>query len=407
MFSRATFFVWAGILVLSGMFLMGQDAWTPPAECIDTDGDGYGYLSSQGCTYTALDCDDTNADVNPGMPEALYSDPVCHDGLDNNCNGWVDEADPYCAACIDTDGDGYGSPASLGCLHHQADCDDTDGDVHPGAVEGPYGDPVCGDAKDNDCDGDLDAADAGCSESGEMVPIPAGCFDMGDAFSEGAGDERPVHSVCISAFEMDVHEVTNAEYSACVVAGECTAPSSTVLVLLGLDPIEYYGNPEYDGHPVIYVTWAQALNYCTWVGKRLPTEAEWEYAARGGLSGARYPWGDTTDCSRAVYDRYYPAGVCYDYGALPNMPQEVMGYAANGYGLYDVAGNVGEWVNDLYGSTYYGSSPTDDPQGPATGFTRVYRGGSWFGATSTTRVADRNSGDPTNRDFSVGFRCAD
>jgi len=406
MFSRRTLFVWAGILLLCGMFLMGQDAWVEPPVCTDNDGDGYGNPASEGCTYTALDCDDTNADVNPGMTEALYSDPVCHDGLDNDCDGWVDQADLYCHECTDVDGDGYGASASTGCLYYQLDCDDTDADVNPGVMEAPHGDPVCTDLKDNDCDGDVDEADLGCSSTGDMVAIPAGCFDMGDAFSEGTADELPVHTVCVSAFEMDVHEVTNAEYYACVLGGTCTEPPETQITPVEGGPVDYYGNPVYDLYPVVYVDWANAESYCAWAGKRLPTEAEWEYAARGGLPGMRYPWGDAVDCSLANYDRYYDTGACYGFGGLPSLPREVMSYAANGYGLYDMAGNVSEWVNDRFSATYYSISPLNDPQGPATGSTRVFRGGSWFWDAGKLRVADRMSGNPTNPDFSVGFRCA-
>jgi formylglycine-generating enzyme required for sulfatase activity len=120
----------------------------------------------------------------------------------------------------------------------------------------------------------------------------------------------------------------------------------------------------------------------------------------------RYPWGNTVNCGQAAYGRYWEEGECLGYGGLPDMPQQVMSYGVNGYGLYDTAGNVSEWVNDLYGATYYSSSPVNDPPGPTTGFNRVYRGGSWVWGADMLRVADRNGASPSPGDFSVGFRCA-
>ena len=229
----------------------------------------------------------------------------------------------------------------------------------------------------------------------DMARIPSGCFDMGDSI-DGCGytDECPVHNVCISAFEMDVNEVTNADYAECVTDGGCTAPqlsrSSTRLY--------YYGEPEYDDYPALYVDWSQAADYCTWAGKRLPKEAEWEYAARGGLAGARYPWGNTISGSDA---NYLGSGDPED-----DDTNAVGSYPANGYGLYDMAGNVYEWVSDWYGNLYYLSSPTNDPGGPATGDSRVQRGGSWGHSSSNQRVANRHYRLPGSAANDIGFRCA-
>jgi formylglycine-generating enzyme len=242
-----------------------------------------------------------------------------------------------------------------------------------------------------------------CSAPAGMSLIPAGCFNMGDAFTEGGGEERPVHNVCITSdFSLDVHEVTNAEYAACVSGGGCTVPSNSSSYTRG----SYYANPTYNNFPVIWVSWNQAAAYCTWAGKRLPTEAEWEYAARGGLSGKRYPGGDLLSCSDANYERYNSSYLCWNYGGRANDTHQVQSYAANGYGLYDVSGNVYEWVNDWYLSTYYSTSPTNDPPGPNTGSDRVLRGGGWSYYQLYMREAGRNFYFPTGPYFAIGFRCA-
>jgi formylglycine-generating enzyme required for sulfatase activity len=230
------------------------------------------------------------------------------------------------------------------------------------------------------------------SAPAEMSMVPAGCFNMGDAFSEAGSDERPVHNVCITSdLNVDVHEVTNEEYAACVTGGGCTAPSNSSSATRA----SYYGNPTYNNFPVIYVDWSQATSYCTWAGKRLPTEAEWEYAARGGLAGARYPWRNTTTpCVSANYDG------CF------GDTKEVGSYPANGFGLYDAGGNVREWVNDWYQSNYYGSSPTDDPTGPASGSSRVVRGGDFITSWYNVRVSFRDYFSAANKNNQEGFRCA-
>jgi formylglycine-generating enzyme required for sulfatase activity len=290
------------------------------------------------------------------------------------------------AADPDHDNDSFRSPLVGG-----SDCNDNDATIYPGSPE------VCTDGIDQDCDGLIYGNDPDCIYGGTgspMAPIPAGCFDMGDHFNEIGDDALPVHNVCItSSFYMDVHEVTNAEYAACVSGGSCTAPSNSGSFSRG----SYYGNPTYDNFPVIYVSWSQATAYCTWAGKRLPTEAEWEYAARGGLSGKRFPWGDSISGTDA---NYWNSGDPWD-----NDTSQVEYYAPNGYALYDVAGNVHEWVNDWYSSTYYSSSPTNDPPGPASGEDRVIRGGYWD-RWQYLRVAYRTGCYPTVQGDNLGFRCA-
>ena len=292
--------------------------------------------------------------------------------------------------CPDLDGDGYGSPASEFCPHPELDCDDTERYVYPGAAE------VCNDGIDNQCEGDpgYGQVDESCEAA-----IPEGCFEMGDHFGEGDSDEVPVHNVCISAFEMDVHEATNAEYAVCVDAGGCAEPVFTD----SFSRPSYYGDPSFDHFPMIWVDWYQATDYCTWAGKRLPTEAEWEYAARGGLAGKRYPWGDAISGTDA---NFYESGDPWD-----NDTSEVEFYAPNGYGLYDMAGNVNEWVNDFYDEDYYqycvDHGIVNDPPGPESGSNVFFRGGSFRHPTTGLRVAARYPFfPPTWYQLDLGIRCA-
>lgn len=243
-----------------------------------------------------------------------------------------------------------------------------------------------------------------------MVLIPGGSFMMGgDVYAA----EKPAHQVTISSFYMDQYEVSNALYKACVDANGCTAPAYDGSFTYR----DYYGNPNFDRFPVISVSWDQAKTYCIWRGPstslehstRLPTEAEWEYAARGPSSGSgdgrTYPWGEGLDASRANYqsdgDTWYPTAIdSYPAGKSP-------------FGLYNMAGNVWEWVNDWYDSDYYQRSPLSDPQGPSTGQYRVVRGGGWgsFGLivgrdAYDLRSATRSFLPPNSWENVVGFRCA-
>lgn len=269
--------------------------------------------------------------------------------------------------------------------------------------------------------------------SGDLALIPGGPFEMGDTFSE-----RPVHKVEVSAFSMDRYEVSKGLWDE--VYG------------WGIDHGYSFDNPgqgKGESHPVHTVNWYDVVKWCNarsemegrtpayytsdsrnqvyrtgrlniqneWVswnaGYRLPTEAEWEKAARGGLSGQRFPWGDTITHDQANY--YSPSTYAYDISSTRDYHPDydeggwpytspVGSFEANGYGLYDMAGNVWEWCWDWYGSSYYGSSNANDPRGPDTGSDRVSRGGGWDHHAGYVRVANRYYFVPGFRFHDLGFR---
>ena len=235
----------------------------------------------------------------------------------------------------------------------------------------------------------------------DVALIPAGTFAMGDHFNEGSGDELPVHNVTISGFMMDKAEVTNIEYKLCVDSNVCEPPDDDG----SASRPHYYDDISYSNYPVVWVSWYDANTYCNWKGMRLPTEAEWEKAARGGLVGKRYTWGDILS---GLMANYFDSGDPEDNDTNP-----VASYPANGYGLYDMAGNVSEWVKDWHDSSYYQVSPSVNPQGPTSGTERIRRGGDFRSPTDPAsginwylRVARRQPWNPSASFDYMGFRCA-
>ncbi len=220
-----------------------------------------------------------------------------------------------------------------------------------------------------------------------MVLVPGGTFLMGSNANEHSSS-FPAHMVSLSPFYMDEREVSNGEYYKF-----CMEKGHKFPEFWGMDI--YKSGPDFPDHPVIGVSHFDATLYASWAGKRLPTEAEWEYAARGGLEFIAYPYGEKADHNEARFND----------PEAPKGPVKTGSYAVNGFGLFDMSGNVWEWVSDWFDVKYYSESPEKNPGGPPGGTFRVIRGGGWHSGGGCVSVSYRN-GLPQNWvDFAGGFRC--
>jgi serine/threonine-protein kinase len=253
----------------------------------------------------------------------------------------------------------------------------------------------------------------------DMILIPSGEFIMGGDAKQAVescqelyepygdlqceigdyDDEEPIHSVSLDEYSIDKYEVTNADYQICVNEGVCAPPKYSKSYTRD----EYFGNPEFDNYPVIYVSWFDAQTFCEWRGARLPTEAEWEKAARG-TEGWIYPWGNQFDGNLGNFcDRDYE----YNDGFSDTAPVGIYPEGASPYGVMDMAGNVIEWVSDRYGDDYFSNSPDENPQGPPKGCCNVLKGGTWkCDGKYDVRASGRSWWFPDYKYDFIGFRCA-
>lgn len=280
--------------------------------------------------------------------------------------------------------------------------------------------------------------------SHDTVYIPGGSFLMGTNYKKGFPEdgEGPIHKVKVNPFYIDLHTVTNRQFQAFikdtnyVTEAEQFGWSFVFSKLVSTETLKNvqqrvqqtpwwlvvegatWNHPEGPDsslknrmeHPVIHVSWNDAAAYCQWAGKRLPTEAEWEFAARGGLEQKMYPWGDELTPNSKHYCNIWQGTFPYENtaedGYIATAPAK--SFPVNGYGLYNVAGNVWEWCSDWFSTNIHKRGGQDNPQGPETGEVRVMRGGSYlchYSYCNRYRVAARTSNSPDSSTGNIGFRC--
>ena len=245
----------------------------------------------------------------------------------------------------------------------------------------------------------------------KLMYVPAGDFLMGSVASDSNArpNEKPQHTVYLDAFWIDLTDVTNKMYTLCVSAGVCQPPTS----------YEYYAVSQYDNYPVVYVDWDMAKSYCEWTGRELPTEAQWEKAARGP-NGNIYPWSNLWDGTRLNHcdfncpfnNKFIDRSSNDGYATISPAGNYPLG--ASFYGVLDMLGNVNQWIADYYNGNYYEQSPSHNPLGPdigsnpfgpGTGSYRVLRGSSWEDNSPTTSSYRAGGGTSWGQDY-IGFRCA-
>lgn len=254
----------------------------------------------------------------------------------------------------------------------------------------------------------------------DRILVPEGDFSMGSEGGKYPDDEKPVHKVYVSAFYMDRYEVSNSEFASFLNSVMSkTAPDVIKQWIVVQDDIEdqqrekwfpaeirrkggsYAALSGFENNPVLTVSWFGADAYCRWKGGRLPTEAEWEKAARGGLDGYEFQWGNQipTPSNGVVF------GHRWADNSLPAPTSNVSDNLVNGYGISGMAGSAAEWCADWYSPGYYRESPSRDPKGPASGQKKVFRGGSWASPAMGLRVALRGAERPGSNSTSTGLRC--
>lgn len=261
----------------------------------------------------------------------------------------------------------------------------------------------------------------GAAQGEDMVKIPAGSFHMGSPDNNDYPfEERPRHKVYVSAFMIDIYETTNGQFAQFLNAMASRLNNfedqrqKWVVVRKDLESDEkkdwwpteivdergkYKAVAGFEQNPVLSVSWFGADSFCRWAGKRLPTEAEWEKAAKGKHEDTDYYWGNELPTDGIIFKRYW----LNNY--LPAPTEPVGNYHPNDNGIFDMSGNVSEWCSDWYEQSYYRKSPASDPKGPESGSNKVIRGGSWTSTAETVRVAFRNFSNPDWLNSGVGFRC--